>query len=43
MYGMPDSLDNQVGLFFIVCNDLLLDSCEFAGVAYGDFELPPGS
>lgn len=38
MYGMPDSLDNQVGLFFIVCNDLLLHSCEFAeSEPYGDF------
>jgi hypothetical protein len=38
MYGMPDSLINQVGLFFIVYNDLFLHSCEFVeSEPYGDF------
>ena len=36
--GMPDSLDNQIGLFFIVRVELLLHSCKLAeGEPYGDF------
>lgn len=38
MNGMPDSFDNQVGIFFIVRNELLLHSCELAeGETYGNF------
>lgn len=38
MNVMPDSLDNQVGLFFIVRSELLLHSCKLAeGEPYGDF------
>lgn len=38
MNGIPDSIDNQVGLFFIVQNDLLLHSCMLdEGESYGDF------
>jgi len=38
MNGMPDSLDNQIGLFFIVRSKLLLHNCKLAeGEPYGDF------
>lgn len=38
MNGMPNLLDNHVGLFFIVRNELLLHSCELAEAEpYGNF------
>ncbi|MDD4346804.1 MAG: hypothetical protein PHZ11_07970 [Desulfitobacteriaceae bacterium] len=38
MNGIPDSLDNQVGLFFIVRSGLLLHSCKLAdGEPCGSF------
>lgn len=38
MTGLPDSLNNHVGLFFVVRSDLLLHSCTLnEAEPYGDF------
>lgn len=38
MKGLPDTLDNHVGLFFVVHNELLLHSCTLNDAEkYGDF------